>query len=186
MDVFVEDDYDIPEEVISVVRSLPDTVSIEPSTSILQLIGIDPLLKLESFCKQGSGDIYAKVEFMNPSGSIKDRMVAFAVQQAEGRGMLKRGDTIVEATSGNTGVAVSMVAAAKGYKAEIVMPDSTAEVKKKMMRAYGAELVFTPEKDGIAAVVERARELAKQPNHWMLDQLTPMPGGLKPRTCRAG
>lgn len=170
MDVFVEEGYDIPEEVISVVKSLPDTVTIEPSTSILQLIGIDPLLKLESFCKRGAADIYAKVEYMNPSGSIKDRMVAFAIEQAEKRGVLKKGDTIVESTSGNTGVAVAMVAAAKGYKSQLVMPDSTAEVKKKMMRAYGAELVFTPEKEGIAAVVKKGKKLSEQPKHWLLNQ----------------
>jgi cysteine synthase A len=155
---------------ISVVESLPDTIEIHPSNSILDLIGIDPILKLVNFCKPGCADIYAKIEFMNPSGSIKDRMVAYAVQQAEKRGDLKRGDTILEATSGNTGIAVSMVAAAKGYKATLVMPDCTSELKKKMMRSLGSKLMFVPEKEGIVGVIKKANQLAKRKNIWFLNQ----------------
>ena len=168
VDVFVAVDKDA--EPISVVESLPDTIEITPSKSILELIGIDPILKLTNFCKPGCADIYAKIEFMNPSGSVKDRMVAYAVEQAEKRGELKKGYTILEATSSNTGVAVAMVAAAKGYKAKLVMPGSTSEIKKKIMESYGAELVFTPEKGGIAAVVNKANELAKRRNTWFLNQ----------------
>jgi cysteine synthase A len=169
VDVFVSEDKD-KNNPISVVESIPDTIEITPSQSILELVGIDPILKLNSFCKRGCADIYAKIEFMNPSGSIKDRMVAYAVEQAEKRGELKKGDTILEATSGNTGVAVAMVAAAKGYKAKLVIPDCTSEIKKIIMKSYGAELVFTPEKEGVVAVVNKANELAKRRNTWFLNQ----------------
>ena len=166
MNVFVPSD----KENISVVESLPDTIEITPSKSILELVGIDPILKLTNFCHKECADIYAKIEFLNPSGSVKDRMVAYSVQQAEKRGQLKRGHTIVEATSGNTGVAVAMVAAAKGYKAKIVMPNSTSEIKKKIMKSFGAELVFTPEEGGIVAVMDKAKQLAKRRNTWFLNQ----------------
>jgi cysteine synthase A len=161
---------DISSDSISVVRSLPDTIEIKPSESILELIGIDPILKLTKFKRPGHADIYAKLEYMNPSGSIKDRMVAYAIKNAEKRGKLRKGYTIVEATSGNTGVALAMVAATKGYKSVIVMPKSTSDIKKKMMRSFGAKLVLTPDKGGIAAVVNKAKELAKRKNSWMLNQ----------------
>jgi len=170
VDVFVSSDEKIRDEAISVVKSLPDTIEIEPSVSILELIGIDPILKLTKFKRKGHADIYAKLEYMNPSGSIKDRMVDFCIEQAEKRGELKKGYKIVEATSGNTGVAVSMCAAARGYNAVLVMPDSTAEVKKKMMSSFGARLVLVPEKEGLAGVVKKAKELAKKEDHWFLNQ----------------
>lgn len=177
MDVFVrsisspESDSDFDKtQTISIVESLPDTITITPSCSILDLIGIDPILKLTKFKKKGHADIYAKIEFMNPSGSIKDRMVANCIEAAEKRGKLKNGDTIVEATSGNTGAALSMVAAVKGYKTIIVMPEGTSDAKKKIMRNFGARLVFTPDKKGIAAVVDKAKAIAKRKNTFLLNQ----------------
>jgi cysteine synthase len=118
--------------------------------SVLDLIGNTNLLKLNKISEPGKAGIYAKTEFTNPSGSIKDRMVKHVIEQAEGRGDIKPGDLIVEASSGNTGVSLSMIASIKGYKACIIAPDTTSEIKAGMMRRYGAELVFTPNEEGVA------------------------------------
>jgi len=139
------------------------------SASVLDLIGDTPLLRLSNALGSGSC-LYAKTEYQNPSGSIKDRMVKYAIEMAELRGELTPGATIVEASSGNTGVSVSMIAAVKGYRALIAVPDSTSGVKVRMMRQYGAEIVFTRSGDGIGAVVEKARELAAERGAYMLNQ----------------
>jgi cysteine synthase A len=139
------------------------------SASVLDLIGNTPLLRLSNALGSGSC-LYAKPEYQNPTGSIKDRMVKYVVEMAERRGELTPGATIVEASSGNTGVSVSMIAAVKGYRALIVVPDSTSGVKARMMKRYGAEIVFTKSGDGIKAVVEKARELAAERGAYMLNQ----------------
>jgi cysteine synthase A len=138
--------------------------------SVLDLIGNTPLMELSRLCQQSDFRIFAKAEFLNPSGSIKDRMVHYAIESAERKGLLEKGDTIVEASSGNTGVSVSMIAAYKGYKAVIVVPDSTSGVKSRMMRGYGAELICTPSEEGIDATVRRAREEADERGAFLLDQ----------------
>ncbi|MFP3952088.1 MAG: PLP-dependent cysteine synthase family protein [Candidatus Bathyarchaeia archaeon] len=139
-------------------------------TSVLNLIGLTTLLRLRSFEEEGRADVYVKPEFLNPSGSIKDRMVSFCVEQAEKRGELERGSIIVEATSGNTGVSLAMVAAVKGYKAILVIPDTISVVKKRMMEAFGAELDIVPAEEGVKRVIERAREVARREHAWMLNQ----------------
>lgn len=131
------------------------------SDSVLEFIGDTPMIELDKL-KPSGARVFAKLELFNPSGSIKDRMVAYAIEQAEKRGELKRGDTIVEATSGNTGTALAMVAAVKGYKAVIVLPDTTSKIKIKMMEAFGAELVFTSAKKGMSVPVKKAKAIAKK------------------------
>jgi cysteine synthase A len=138
--------------------------------SVLDLIGNTNLLKLNRITEQGRASIYAKTEFMNPSGSIKDRMVKHVIDQAEARGDIKPGDLIVEASSGNTGVALSMIASIKGYSACIVAPDTTSEIKAGMMQRYGAELVFTPKEEGVAAVVNKANEVVEERKAFLLNQ----------------
>ena len=155
---------------VSRVRSLPRTISAKPPDSVLEIVGIDPILELRKFKREGGARIFAKVEFLNPTGSIKDTMVLRCIKAAERRGELKRKHTIVEATSGNTGVALAMVAAVRGYEAVIVMPDGTSEEKKDMMRSFGAKLVFTPDSKGIAGVVERAKRIAKRKRAFFLNQ----------------
>jgi cysteine synthase A len=142
------------------------------SISLLDSIGNTPLVELKRIneSNRSSAKIFAKLEFLNPSGSIKDRMVSFAIEQAEKRAELKEGATIIEATSGNTGVALSMVSAVKGYHAIIVMPETTSREKVKMMQTFGAELVFTSTMSGISGTVEKAKELAKDRGAFFLNQ----------------
>ncbi len=130
----------------------------------LDLIGDTPMIKL-SF-PQEDAVIYAKAEFLNPSGSVKDRIARHMIAEAERRGELRPGYTIVEATSGNTGIAFSCAAAAKGYKMIVVMPETASVERRTIIRHYNADVVLTPAKDFIAGAVERAREIAKRPRHW--------------------
>ncbi len=120
---------------------------------ILSLVGNTPMLHL---CRMGGGCVYAKAEFLNPAGSVKDRVAKHIIDQAEAGGLLKPGCTIVEATSGNTGIAVAFVGKLRGYKVIICMPDDMSEERKKIIRALGAELVETPARDGIAGAVTKA------------------------------
>ncbi len=138
--------------------------------SILDFVGNTPLIKLnspEGIFSTFEADLYAKVEYVNPSGSIKDRIAKYMIEQAEKRGDLKKGDTIIEATSGNTGIAFSMAGAAKGYKVVIVMCETMTEERRNFMRAYGAEVVSTPACDNLKGAVNKAKELAEQPGYWM-------------------
>jgi cysteine synthase A len=130
----------------------------------LELIGETPMIKL-TFPKHDAV-IYAKVEYLNPSGSVKDRIARHIIWEAEKRGELKPGYTIVEATSGNTGIAFSMAAAALGYKMIVVMPETASVERRTIMRHYNAEVVLTPAKDFISGAVEKAREIAARPKHW--------------------
>lgn len=124
------------------------------SDSILDAVGDTPLLNIEG--------IYAKLEFLNPSGSIKARIAKYMIERAEQEGLLKPGDTIVEATSGNTGNALSMVAAAKGYRMLVVMPEGMSSARVAISRAYGAEILFCGNFH-VNEALERARELGQQP-----------------------
>ena len=138
--------------------------------SVLDLIGNTPILELSRLGHPSEAKVFAKAEFLNPSGSIKDRMVHYTVESAERRGLLGNGDTIVEASSGNTGISVAMIAAYKGYKAVIVVPETTSGVKVKMMERYGAEVIYTPSEEGIDATIRRAREEAEERGAFLLDQ----------------
>lgn len=138
--------------------------------SVTELIGETPLLKLNKIVPEGAGDVYVKLESMNIGGSVKDRIAFNMIEEAEKAGELKEGDTIVEATSGNTGVGLAMVAAAKGYKAVFIMPDTLSKERRALMKAYGAELELTPGDNGMPGSLERAMELAEQDNFFMPSQ----------------
>ncbi len=122
--------------------------------NVLDLIGHTPMIKLE---KMNGLNIYAKAEFLNPGGSIKDRVAKFMLEEAEKRGTLKAGMTIMEPTSGNTGIGLALAGVQKGYRVVIVMPENMSEERKKIIRALGAELVLTPAEKSLGGSVEYAR-----------------------------
>src|SRR6195952_4100857 len=127
---------------------------------ITKIFGGTPLVKLNSVTDGAAATVLAKLEFFNPSSSVKDRLGIAIVDAAEKSGELKPGGTIVEATSGNTGIALAMVGAARGYKVLLTMPETMSTERRALLRAYGAELVLTPGAGGIRAAVEKADELA--------------------------
>lgn len=129
--------------------------------SILDTIGKTPIVKLNKMAPEGS-HVYVKVESFNPAGSIKDRAVLRMIDDAEEKGLLKKGGVIVEPTSGNTGIAIALIAAARGYKAIITMPDTMSKERTAFIKAYGAEVVYTPGKNGMAGAIEKAKELCEE------------------------
>jgi cysteine synthase A len=124
--------------------------------NILDLIGNTPMVRLRG------GNIYAKAEFLNPGGSVKDRVALAMIEGGERDGRLTPESIIMEPTSGNTGIGVALVGRLKGYRVQIVMPEGMSEERKKLIRALGAELVLTPDEEGIAGAVERVRQMAAQ------------------------
>lgn len=130
--------------------------------NICDFIGNTPLMKLRISHEDEDFEMLAKLEFMNPSGSVKDRIAKYIVEQAERDGILKKGDTIVEATSGNTGIALSMVAAAKGYKMLVLMPEHMSRERVRIMQDLGADVCLTPKELGFEGAVRRAREIAER------------------------
>ena len=142
---------------------------------IEKTVGNTPLLKLSKIGKKLGlrADIYAKLEYFNPAGSVKDRVAAAMLADAEGRGILKKGGCVIEPTSGNTGVALAAMCAAKGYKCVVVMPENMSEERKKLISAYGAELVLTQKNLGMAGAIARADCLKSAiPNAVILGQFT--------------
>jgi cysteine synthase len=139
--------------------------------SILDTIGHTPVVRLHRLAPSHV-TLYAKVEAFNPGGSVKDRLALAIILDAEARGQLKPGDTVVEATSGNTGVALAMVCAARGYKFVAVMSDSFSIERRKLMRAYGAKVVLTPAAERGSGMVRRADELARQHGWFLARQFT--------------
>ncbi|GGB12963.1 cysteine synthase A [Macrococcus hajekii] len=142
--------------------------------NITEVIGNTPLVKLNKVVPEGAADIYVKLEYQNPGSSVKDRIALAMVEAAEKEGTLKPGDTIIEPTSGNTGIGLSMVAAAKGYKAVLVMPDTMSQERRTLLRAYGAELVLTPGADGMKGAIARANELKEEKGYFMPQQFENM------------
>jgi len=138
------------------------------STSVIEQIGATPLLKLSGVTEKGAADIYAKVESFNPGGSIKDRIALAMIERAERDGCLRPGATIVEPTSGNTGIGLALVCAVKGYRLVLTMPESMSLERRRLLTAYGAELVLTPASQGMKGAVKKAEELAE--NGWLLPQ----------------
>ena len=129
-----------------------------------QLIGHTPLLEMTHLEKKYGlkARVLAKLEYLNPAGSVKDRVAKAMIEDAEKRGLLRPGSTIIEPTSGNTGIGLCAVAAARGYKAVIVMPDTMSVERRMTMKAYGAELVLTPGAKGMAGAIAKAEELQKE------------------------
>ena len=132
-------------------------------TSVEQLIGSTPLLELTNIEKELDlkAKIFAKLEYFNPGGSAKDRVALEMINDAEKKGILKQGSTIIEPTSGNTGIGLCAVAAARGYKAVIVMPDTMSVERRQIMKAYGAQLVLTDGKDGMNGAIKEAERLSQ-------------------------
>ena len=128
--------------------------------SVEELIGNTPLLCLRRFCAQDNASVLAKLEYLNPAGSAKDRVGLSLIQAAEDAGLLKPGATIIEPTSGNTGIGLACVAAVRGYKVILTMPDTMSAERRAMLAAYGAELVLTPGALGMQGAVAKAEELA--------------------------
>ena len=138
--------------------------------NVTELIGNTPLVRLSKFGKELYGQLVAKLESANPAGSVKDRIGLAMIEAAERDGKLKPGATIVEPTSGNTGIALSFVAAAKGYRAILTMPETMSLERRKLLAALGAELVLTPGSLGMKGAVAKAEELAKEHPDYFLPQ----------------
>ena len=137
----------------------------EIKESVLELIGDTPLLKLSRYSRAieaGDATILAKLEYLNPAGSVKDRIALAMVEQAEKSGKLKQGTTIIEPTSGNTGIGIASVAAAKGYRTMIILPDTMSVERRNLLKAYGAELVLTEGAKGMKGAIEKAQELNQE------------------------
>lgn len=137
--------------------------------SVLELIGNTPMLKLKKE-DENSADIYVKLEKFNATGSVKDRAALGMIEKAEKDNLIKPGDTIVEPTSGNTGIALAMIGKLKGYKVIIVMPETMSEERRALIKAYGAELILTDGKKGMKGAIEKAEELSKQPGYFIPSQ----------------
>lgn len=140
--------------------------------SVTELIGQTPIVRLNRLTGPEDAEVYLKLEYFNPGSSVKDRIALAMVEAAEKEGNLQQGDTIIEPTSGNTGIGLAMIAAAKGYKSVLVMPETMSMERRNLLRAYGAELVLTPGPDGMNGpngAIKTAEKLAAE-NGWFMPQ----------------
>jgi cysteine synthase A len=137
---------------------------------VTQLVGNTPVVRLRRVTEGAVADVVAKLEYFNPAGSVKDRIGVAMLDAAEEAGLLKPDTIILEPTSGNTGIALAMVAAARGYKLVLTMPDTMSIERRVLLRAYGAELVLTPGKDGMPGAIAKAEELAKSDQRYFVPQ----------------
>jgi len=138
--------------------------------SVLDLIGNTPLLRITGLEEKNAATIYVKMESGNPGGSIKDRICLAMIDAAEKDGLLKPGATVIEPTSGNTGIGLSMVCAVRGYKLILTMPDTMSIERRRLLAAYGAELILTPGSQGMRGAVQKAEELAAKHGYYMPQQ----------------
>jgi cysteine synthase len=140
----------------------------ETANSVLDLIGKTPMLKINRLVDQRGAALYAKLEWYNIGGSVKDRMALYLLNSAAAAGKLDKGKTILEATSGNTGIALAMIAAVKGYPVAVVMPESASIERRKIIKAYGAELILSPAEKGTGGAIEvKQRLLRENPNKYV-------------------
>ena len=137
---------------------------------ITKLTGNTPLVKLNKITKGLKATVVAKLEFFNPGGSIKDRIGVAMIEDAEKKGLIKSGTVIVEPTSGNTGIALAFVCAARGYKLILTMPEIMSAERKTLLKAFGAELVLTPAKAGMKGAIKKAQELVKTNKNYFMPQ----------------
>ena len=137
---------------------------------VTQLVGKTPLVRLNRLPGNGSATVLGKLESFNPAGSVKDRIALAMIEDAEAKGLIKPGDTIVEPTSGNTGLGLAMVAAVKGYRLILTMPEDMSRERQALLALYGAELVLTPAIEGMSGAVYAAEELVRQHGYFMPQQ----------------
>lgn len=135
--------------------------------SITELVGQTPIVKLSKLVPEDAADVYVKLESFNPGSSVKDRIALAMIEKAEQTGELQPGSTIIEPTSGNTGIGLAMIGSAKGYKVIIVMPETMSIERRKLMQAYGAELILTPGSEGIKGSIAKATELAEKEGYFL-------------------
>jgi cysteine synthase A len=151
----------------------PSTSPLRVAADITQLVGHTPMLQLSRVVPVSSAAVFAKLEFLNPGGSIKDRAALGMILDAEARGLLREGSTIVEATAGNTGVGLALIGVNRGYKVKLFVPEGFAEEKCILMRGFGAEVVRTPEGDGMAGAIREANQTAHSiPGAFMAGQFS--------------
>ena len=151
----------------------PTTPPLRIAADITQLVGHTPMLRLSRVVPSGAAAVFAKLEFLNPGGSIKDRAALGMILDAEAKGLLREGSTIVEATAGNTGVGLALIGVNRGYKVKLFVPEGFAEEKCILMRGFGAEVVRTPEAEGMAGAIREANKTAESiPGAFMAGQFT--------------
>lgn len=140
-------------------------------SDITKLIGNTPIVRLNRLPAAGSATVLAKLEYFNPGGSVKDRIALAMIEDAEGKGLLKKGGIIIEPTSGNTGIGLAMVSAAKGYKCVLTMPETMSVERQKILKLLGAEIVLTPGAEGMTGAIKRAEDLSNNtPGSFMPQQ----------------
>src|SRR5690606_39929859 len=141
------------------------------ANDITELVGKTPLVRINKLVGPDAGEVVAKLEFFNPAGSVKDRIALSMIEDAERKGILKKDSIIVEPTSGNTGVGLAFVAAVKGYKLILTMPESMSIERRKLLKKFGAELVLTPAANGMKGAIAKATEIAAEnPNSFIPQQ----------------
>lgn len=140
------------------------------ANSVADLVGQTPIVKVNRLGDTNGAEVYLKLEYFNPGSSVKDRIALAMIEDAEERGVIQPGDTIIEPTSGNTGIGLAMIAAAKGYKAVFVMPETMSLERRNLLRAYGAELVLTPGAEGMKGAIAKAEELVAQHGYFLPQQ----------------
>lgn len=140
------------------------------ANSVADLVGRTPIVKLNNVTGENEGTVYVKLEYFNPGSSVKDRLALAMIEAAEKDGTLKPGGTIIEPTSGNTGIGLAMIAAAKGYKSILVMPETMSLERRNLLRAYGAQLVLTPGPEGMKGAIAKAEALAAEHGYFLPQQ----------------
>ena len=148
-----------------------ETTRLRVADDITSLVGETPMLRLRRVAPRGAAEVYAKLEYLNPGGSVKDRAAIGIIRRAEEQGLLQRGATIIEATAGNTGVGLALIGVNRGYHVVLFVPERFSEEKVMLMRALGAEVTRTPDAEGMEGAIRRARELAANtPNSFLAGQ----------------